>query len=154
MPKDLSEFTDEELERELERREAIKSKPTQLPYPDWSIVKSSAQSYIDEKMKYPSLDSFAIGTKIRARIEYWGNDIIPNVDEDVIFEIRGFAPSKVYPRDGVILRQISGPDNEILAEKEDNLDDEYEPNASPIYAVARSEEEAEDYYVAFVVVGE
>ena len=107
----------------------------------------------DRQPRYPSLDSFLVGTRIRARREYWGFLLPDENEEDIVFEIKGFAPSKVYPRDGVVLEQISGPENEILSvEDDDPNDDEYELNASPVHAVARSNEEAKHHYVAFVVV--
>jgi len=105
-----------------------------------------------EETKYPALDSFPIGTRLKAREEDWGNWMMPE-NSEIIFEIKGFAPSQVYPRDGVVLEQIAGPENDILISKDgDPNDEEYEPNASPVHAVANSEEETEDHWVAFVVV--
>jgi anti-sigma regulatory factor (Ser/Thr protein kinase) len=59
MAKDLSEFSDEELERELNQRERQQSKPTQLPHPDWSVVKTNAEEYLEYLVEHGRADEDA-----------------------------------------------------------------------------------------------
>lgn len=104
---------------------------------------------------YPDLDSFPEGTIVQANPAYWGDMIHGN--EPAIFKIVGTAPSEFYPRDAVVLEQISGPDTEIIGkyipeEGEDYLYDaaDDEENVSPIHAV--SAEPTDEEYVAFFFV--
>ena len=100
-----------------------------------------------------SLGLVPVGSHIRTIRSYWGDSFFSG-EGDVIFEVMGHEPSKVYPSDGVVLNQISGPANTINAvdEDEDEDDAKYEENASPIHAVGLEENSDYPHYVAFVIV--
>ena len=98
------------------------------------------------------LGMVATGTHLIAQRSYWGDMIHDGeANEDLVFEVMGAEPSKAYPADGIVLKQISGPTHELL-------DDDYsgngksELNLSPIHVVGLDESCTEyTYVVAFVV---
>ena len=109
----------------------------------------------EENREYYSLDQVPIGSLVKANREYWGEMLMPN-DGDVIFKIISHVPSKIYPRDGVVLEQISGPEHDILFEPEpgepDYDEDCYNEKNSfaPNHPVA--EDEPAEWNMAFIVI--
>ena len=99
-----------------------------------------------EDHRFAALDTLPLGSVIQVRLRYWGT-VAFGLDPDDLatYRIVGRAPHPDYPRDAVLVEQLSGPPCDVD-------DGENGWGLSPVHAVATPDQTDLPYWVAFVLL--